>query len=210
MADITIVSIIAAAVLAIFLWDRQAQKRRLAEELKRQEEVNRELLKRIPVMSGGGSDREPLTVEQIADAIRIEGFFPETEENLVIFRVQGKTYYVDGNRLPLVFVVKPFDIDPDELEMDLFREAAHRMSDRLVMVKATVSDDGKHMRYFVAARDRNHESFRANLTAYMGILDDGQRLMDEVYDEMVDERRKAALEARPIVPLVKQQSKVLS
>ena len=210
MADFTIISIIAAAVLAILLWDRQAQKRRIAEELKRQEEVNRELLKRIPVMSGGGSDREPLTVEQIAEAIRIEGFIPETEENIVIFRVQGKTYYVDGNRLPFVFVVKPFDIDPDELEMDLFREAARRMSDRLVMVKATVSDDGKHMRYFVAARDRNYESFMANLTAYMGILDDGQRLMNEVYGQMVDERRKAALEARPIVPPVKQQSKVLS
>ena len=154
MADFTIISIIAAALLAILLWERQAQKRRIAEELKRQEEVNRELMKRIPVMSGGGSDREPLTVEQIADAIRIEGFIPETEENLVIFRVQGKTYYVDGNRLPLVFVVKPFDIDPDELEMDLFREAAHRMSDRLVMVKATVSDDGKRWKDVAALASR--------------------------------------------------------
>ena len=78
------------------------------------------------------------------------------------------------------------------------------------MVKATISDDEKHMRYFVASRDRNFESFRANLTAYIGILDDGQHLMNETYDQLLDEKRKAALEARPIVPPVKQGSKVMS
>lgn len=210
MTEIMIISIVGVVVLGVLLWDRHMEKRRLSEEVKGLKETNRELLKRIPVVNGEDSPGEPLTVEKIADAVRFEGFFPETEENLVIFRVQGKTYYVDANRLPLLFLVKPFDIDPNELEMDLFREAAHRMSDRLVMVKATFSDDGKHMRYFVASRDRNFESFRSNLTAYMGCLDDGQHLMNDVYNQLVDEKRKAALEARPIVPPVKQGSKVLS
>ena len=210
MTEITIISIITAVTLGVLLWDRHKDKCRLAEELKGQKETNQELLKRIPVMGGSRSSQELLTVEKIADAVRIEGFFPEVDENLVIFRVQGKTYYIDGNRLPLVFLVKPFDINPNELEMDIFREAAHKMSDRLVMVKATVSDDGKHMRYFVAARDRNYDSFRANLTTYMGFLEDGQRLMNEVYDKLVYEKRKVAIEARPIVPPAKQDSKIMS
>lgn len=210
MADITTISVITAVVLGVLLWDRHIDKRRLAEEVKRLNEANRELVKRIPVMNGGDTTREPLTVEKIADAVRFEGFFPETDGNLVIFRVQGKTYYVDANRLPLFFLIKPFEINPNELEIDLFKEAAHKMSDRQVMVKATISDDGKHMRYFVALRDRNFESFQANLTAYMGILDEGQRVMNEIYDKLVDEKRKVALEARPIVPPVKQGNKVMS
>ena len=210
MTEITIISIITAVVLGVLLWDRHMEKRRLADEVKGLNEANRELVKRIPVMNGGDSVQEPLTVEKIADAVRFEGFFPEIEDKLVVFRVQGRTYYVDANRLPLVFLVKPFDIDPSELEMDLFKAAAHSMSDHLVMVKATISDDEKHMRFFVASRDRNFESFRANLTAYMGVLDDGQHLMNETYNQLLDEKRKAALEARPIVPPVKQGSKVMS
>ncbi len=210
MTEITIISIIAAVVLGVLLWDRHLEKRRLSEEVKDLNETNRELAKRIPVLNGGDSVQEPLTVEKIADAVRFEGFFPEIEDRLVIFRVQGRTYYVDANRLPLVFMVKPFEIDPCELEMDLFKSAAHIMSDRLVMVKATISDDEKHMRYFVASRDRNFESFRANLTAYMGILDEGQQVMNETYDQLLDEKRRTALEARPIIPPVKQGSKVMS
>ena len=210
MTEITIVSIIAAIVLGVLLWDRHMEKRRLAEEMKGLKEANLELLKRLPVTSGGGTNEDPLTVEKIADAARIEGFFPETDGNLVMFKVQGKTYYVDGDRLPLLFVVKPFEIDPRELEMDLLRDAAHKMSDQLVMVKATFADDEKHMRFFVAARDRNFESFRNNLTAYMGILNDGQRLMGELYDKMVDEKREAALKANPVIPSVQHENKVLS
>lgn len=210
MTEITIISIVTAVALGVLLWDHHIEKRRLEEEFKGQMEVNKELLKRIPAIGGGGSEREQLTVEKIADSVRFEGFFPEIDGNLVIFRVQGKTYYVDANRLPLFFLIKPFEINPNELEIDLFKEAAHKMSDRQVMVKATISDDGKHMRYFVALRDRNFESFRANLTAYMGILDDGQRVMNEIYNKLVDEKRKVALEARPIVPPVKQGNKVMS
>ena len=210
MAEITIISIIAALVLSILLWDRHMEKRRLVDEVKGLTESNRELVKRIPVMNEGGSVQDSLTVEMILDAVRFEGFFPEIKDNLVIFRVQGKTYYVDANRLPLIFLVKPFDIDPKELEIDLFKEAAHSMSDRLVMVKASISDDEKRLRYFVVSRDRNFESFRANLTVYMGMLDDGQHMMNEVYNQLVEEKHKAALEARPIIPLVKQGSKAMS
>ena len=94
--------------------------------------------------------------------------------------------------------------------MDLLREAAHRMSDELVMVKATFSDDSKGMRFFVAARDRNYDSFRGNLTSYLNILEDGQRVMNEAYNKMVDEKREAAIQANPVISPVKQENKMLS
>lgn len=54
--------------------------------------------------------------------------------------------------------------------------------------------------WFVAAQDRNYESFRANLTCYMRIIEDGLRKMNEEYNRMVDEKREAALKANPVIP----------
>jgi hypothetical protein len=51
---------------------------------------------------------------------------------------------------------------------------------------------------------------RANITLYLRIIQDGERLMNEEYNKMVEEKRKAALAAQPVIPPVKQESKVLS
>ena len=210
MAETMIISIIISIVLSVLLWDRHSENKKLASEMKQQKETNMELLKRIPVTGEGKPIMEPLTVEKIADAIRFEGYFPETDDDCVRFKVQGENYLVDASRLPLLFVVKGYSVDPNDWEMDIFRDAAHNMSDRLVMVKATFSDDDKNLRFFVAARDRNSESFRANLTSYLGIIEDGQRVMNEEYNRMVEEKRNAALKAHPMAPSVQQENKLLS
>ena len=210
-ASAIIISIVLCIVLGAILRDRKEENDKLTEAVKRQQETNLELLKRIPVTNEGEAGRaEPLTTEKIADALRMEGFFPEIEENWVKFKVQGEGYFVDANRLPLLFLIKSYNVDPNDWEMDLLRQAAHKMSDELVMVKATFSDDGKSMRFFVAAQDRNYESFRANLTSYLRILEDGERLMNDEYHKMVDEKREAALRANPVIPSVQHENKVLS
>jgi hypothetical protein len=211
MVTAIIIGIIACAALGVLLWDRHLQNRKLSEDVKRQQETNLELLKRIPVTDeGAGGGPQPLTIGKIADAVRMEGFFPETEETGVRFKVQGEGYYVDAERLPLIFLLKGYSIDPNDWEMDILRDAAHRMSDALIMVKATISDDDRSLNFFVAAQDRNYESFRANLPAYMRILEDGQRKMNEEYHRMVDEKRETALSAQPVVPPVRQDTKVMS
>ena len=126
------------------------------------------------------------------------------------FKAQGESFYIDAECLPLVFLVKGYNVDPDEWEMDILRDAAHLMSDALIMVKATFTDDGTTLNFFVAAQDRNYESFRANLTNYMRIIEDGQRKMNEEYHRMVDAKREAALAAQPYIPQVKQENKVVS
>ena len=211
MVAATIFSIIVCTVLGLLAWDRYVESRKLSEDVRRQQQTNLELLKRIPV-SNEGNDGSPqlLTVEKIADAVRMEGFFPEIGETGVRFKGQGESFYVDAERLPVFFVVKSYNVDPDNWEMDLLRDAAHQMSDALIMVKATFSDDGRTLNFFVAAQDRNFESFRANLTCYMRIIEDGQRKMNEEYNRMVDEKREAALRANPVIPSVQPENKVLS
>lgn len=207
-----IISIITAVVLGVLLWERRKENRRLTEDLKWQQAANMELLKHEPVkpVVGPLSSPEPLTVEKIADAIRMEGFFPETEEDGVRFKTQGEIFYIDAGRLPLIFLLKSYNVDPKDWEMDLLRDAAHLMSDELIMVKATFLDEGRTLNFFVAAQDRNYESFRANLTNYMHILEDGQRKMNEEYHRLVDEKREAALAANPVIPSTQPENKILS
>ena len=212
MATIAIIiSIVLCVVLCSFLRDRKEEIDKLNGDMKQQRETNLELLKRIPVTSEGEAGRsEPLNIGKIADAVRMEGFFPEVEETGVRFKGQGESFYVDAERLPLFFVVKSYNVDPDNWEMDLLRDAAHLMSDALILVKATFSDDGRTLNFFVAAQDRNYESFKANLTHYMRIIEDGQRKMNEEYNRMVDEKREAALKANPVMPSVQHENKILS
>ena len=200
-----IVSIVLSIVLGAILGDRKKENDKLTEVMKQQQESNLELLKRIPVTNEGEAGKaEPLNVGKIADAVRMEGFFPEVEETGVRFKAQGESFYVDAERLPLFFILKGYN------EMDILREAAHVMSDALIMVKATFSDDGRTLNFFVAAQDRNYESFRANLAHYMRIIEDGQRKMNEEYHRMVDEKREAAMKANPVIPSIQQENKVLS
>lgn len=189
MTVITIISILLSLVLAALLW--------YTDKVNRQ--ANMELLKRIPTADGTSPSAEvqPLTVDKIADAIRMEGYFPEKEGNLVSFKAQGEGYYVDTDRLPMFFLVKWYNVDPTAWDMDILRAAAHKMSDDLVMVKAGVSEDDRTLNFFIAAQDRNYESFRANLVYYLHILNDGQQKLAQEYNLMVEEKKNAVLPDNP-------------
>ena len=197
MTVIAIISILLSLVLAVLLW--------YTDKVNRQ--ANMELLKRIPTADGTSPSAEvqPLTVEKIADAIRMEGYVPEKEGNLVSFKAQGEGYYVDTDRLPMFFLVKWYNVDPTAWDMDILRAAAHKMSDDLVMVKAGVSEDDKTLNFFIAAQDRNYESFRTNLVYYLHILNDGQQKLAQEYNRMVEEIKDPVLPDNSAAP-----SKIMS
>lgn len=205
MTAVIIISLIATAVLGALLWDRLVANRKL-------EETNKELLKRIPLVDQDYERYrlEQLTNDGIAEAIRFNGYVPEILDDAVEFRVQGEKYLIDTERLPLFFLIKSYTLNPEEWDMDLMRQAAHTMSDRLAMVKATFSDEGTDLSFFVAAHDRNYESLKENLTTYLRIIADGQHLLDEEYDRLVKERDASSLPAQPYLPPVQQENKVLS
>ena len=197
MTVIAIISILLSLVLAVLLW--------YTDKVNRQ--ANMELLKRIPTADGisPSAEVQPLTVDKIADAIRMEGYFPEKDGNLVSFKAQGEGYYVDTDRLPMFFLVKWYNVDPTAWDMDILRTAAHKMSDDLVMVKAGISEDDKTLNFFIAAQDRNYESFRTNLVYYLHILNDGQQKLVQEYNRMVEEKKNAVFPDNPAAP-----SKILS
>ena len=210
MEAVTLIGIIVVAVLGILLGDRLRDERKLKESLKEQKEANQELLKRIPVAKEGGPDLEPLTLDKIADAVRFNGYIPEKRKDTLVFRVQGDNYLIDTEQLPIFFVIKGFFLNPTDWEMDVMREAAHVMSDKLAIVKATFLDDDSAIRFIVGAQDRNYESFKDNLMSYLRIIENAERVMHEEYDRLVGMKHDAALAAQPFISSSQQENKVVS
>ncbi len=158
------------------------------------------------------SPEGPLTVEGVEEAIRHAGYVPDVQENWIRFMVSGEPFYVETGRLPSVFVLRQYGVDTKDWEMDLLKQAAHQMSDELMMVKAIFDEDKEEtgLRFLVAALDANNSSFKQNLTRYVGLIDDGRRKMNEFYEGLVKEKREAAMTFNPFAPEGKSESKLLS
>ena len=167
-----------------------------------------EQMKIVPVSSAD----EPLTIEQVMEAVRFAGYVPEKDEQWVRFMVSGELFLIDTERLPQIFVVRDYSVDTKEWEMELLKHAAHLMSDDLIMVKAIFYEDAQRcdLRFFVAAMDRNYSSLRDNLTRYIGLIYEGKNRMNEIYESLVKEKRDAAVTANPFMPANQPENKVLS
>lgn len=154
---------------------------------------------------------EDLSPEGIESAVRQAGYIPEKMDGHVRFMVQGESYSVSTDRLPLVFVMKGYNVDEKDWEMDLFRKAAHQMSDDLAIVKATFDEyEGTtHLRFFTASRDTTVRNLRENLPAYIDVIDSGQHRMSEIYDELFKERDEP-ITTVPLFPAAPYEKKIYS
>jgi len=157
-------------------------------------------------------ENESLTAEGVMDAVRFAGYVPEKDETWIRFMISGEPYLIDTERLPQIFVVRDFGVDTKEWEMDLLKHAAHLMSDDLIMVKAIFYEDAQRcdLRFFVAAMDRNYASLRENLPRYINLIHEGRNRMSEIYDNLVKEKRDAALAINPVLPQVQPEKKIMS
>ena len=153
-----------------------------------------------------------LSVEGIEMAVRFSGYVSEKSEHWVRFMAAGDPFFIEIDRLPSVFVFRQYYITPEELEMDLFRHAAHLTSDELIMVKAFVHEDWEEpvIRFGIAAIDANNASFRENLTRYVTLINDGRDKMHEIYAKLLKERKEASLPVNPYLPAKTPESKVTS
>lgn len=156
------------------------------------------------------STSELLSADDMVEAIKHEGFVPDKGEDWIRFMVSGEAFYAEIDRLPTVFILRQYIVDTKEWEMDLLRKAAHMMADELIMVKADFSEDGMNLRFFIACLDANKASFQLNLTKYIGLISEAREKMKEIYDQLVKERRDAALALNPFLDESVPGTKVLS
>lgn len=181
-------------------------------------EENAQLKSRLEAMqeralTPSAHEEENLTAERVMEAIRFSGYVPEQNENWIRFLSQGEEFFIDIDRLPTIFIMRFYNVDPKEWEMDLLKQAAHLMSDELIMVKALFherEDGSVGLRFLVVALDRDYYNLRSNLPRYISMIIDGDRRMKEIYNQFVKEKRDAAITINPFLPADSQENKVMS
>ena len=190
---IAIISIVAAVLLALYVSKSQDYKalERDNKWLKEQREQTPE-----PV-AVDDVDNHPLDKESAMEAIRYNGYVPEADGHWITFMAQGEHYVIDTDRFPVMTLMKHFNLDPKEWEMDLMHKAAHQVSDDIIMGKVLFTGDEEDGIIFqITAIENKYGHFKDCLTQYISIIEDSQARMDQIYKDL-KAKQKERLSAFP-------------
>lgn len=178
---IAFISIIAVVLLAMFV-SRDRDYKALEQENKKLKEQQEEMLQS---MTADNMDLRPLDKESAMEAIRYNGFVPEMDGNLIVFKYQGERYLIDAERFPFLAMMKAYNLDHSEWDMDLMHKAAHQVSDGLIIGKVLFIGEGEESISFqVNAIENKYVHFRDCLTQYINIIEESQDRMNKIYNEM--------------------------
>lgn len=134
--------------------------------------------------------QEKLTPALVAEAIRFNGFVPDSRENNVLFRAQGSKYLVRTNRLPYLTVIKSFNLDTSEYDMELFRAAAEKVAHNMFMLRLVVDEKESYFCFEIDAYEQSYGHFRDSLTAYLDGIEEAQRAHQNIYHKLLDDKRE--------------------
>lgn len=190
---IAIISIVAAVLLALYVSKSQDYKalERDNKWLKEQREQTPE-----PV-AVDDVDNHPLDKESAMEAIRYNGYVPEADGHWITFMAQGEHYAIDADRFPVMVMMKHYNLDRKEWDMDLMHKAAHQVSDDIIMGKVLFTgeeEDG--IMFQITAIENKYGHFKDCLTRYISIIDEFQSRMSQLYNDM-DAKQKESLSVYP-------------
>ena len=190
---IAIISIVAAVLLALYVSKSQDYKalERDNKWLKEQREQTPE-----PV-AVDDVDNHPLDKETAMEAIRYNGYVPEADGHWITFMAQGEHYAIDADRFPVMVMMKHYNLDRKEYDMDLMHKAAHQVSDDIIMGKVLFTgeeEDG--IMFQIMAIENKYGHFKDCLTRYISIIDESQSRMSQLYNDM-DAKQKESLSVYP-------------
>ena len=142
-------------------------------------------------------DNHPLDKESAMEAIRYNGYVPETDGHWITFMAQGEHYAIDADRFPVMVMMKHYNLDHKEWDMDLMHKAAHQVSDDIIMGKVLFTgeeEDG--IMFQITAIENKYGHFKDCLTRYISIIEDSQARMDQIYKDL-KAKQKERLSAFP-------------
>lgn len=204
---IAIISIVAAIFLALYVSKSQDYKQ-LERDNKWLKEQRNQVTESVGV---DDVDDHQLDKESAMDAIRFNGYVPDADEHWINFMVQGEHYAIDADRFPVMVMMKHYNLDHNEWDMDLMHKAAHQVSDELIMGKVLFTgeeEDG--IAFQITAIENKYGHFKDCLSRYISIIEESQARMSKIYNDM-DAKRKEGLTMFPqIGPDAKSEKKVLS
>lgn len=190
---IAIISIVAAVLLALYVSKSQDYK-----ALERDNKWLKEQREQAPEpVAVDDVDDHPLDKETAMEAIRYNGYVPEADGHWITFMAQGEHYAIDADRFPVMVMMKHYNLDRKEYDMDLMHKAAHQVSDDIIMGKVLFSgeeEDG--IAFQITAIENKYGHFKDCLTRYISIIDESQSRMSQLYNDM-DAKQKENLSVFP-------------
>ena len=190
---IAIISIVAAVLLALYVSKSQDYK-----ALERDNKWLKEQREQAPEpVAVDDVDNHPLDKETAMEAIRYNGYMPEADGHWITFMAQGEHYAIDADRFPVMVMMKHYNLDHKEWDMDLMHKAAHQVSDDIIMGKVLFTgeeEDG--IAFQITAIENKYGHFKDCLTRYINIIDESQSRMSQLYNEM-DAKQKESLSVYP-------------
>lgn len=204
---IAIISIVAAIFLALYVSKSQDYK-----QLERDNKwLKDQLTQAAETVGVDDVDAHQLDKESAMEAIRFNGYVPYADEHWINFMVQGEHYAIDADRFPVLVMMKHYNLDHNEWDMDLMHRAAHQVSDELIMGKVLFTgeeEDG--IAFQITAIENKYGHFKDCLTRYISIIEESQARMSKIYNDM-DAKRKEGLSLLPKLGAGAQgEKKVLS
>ena len=82
----------------------------------------------------------PLTIESAMEAIRYNGYVPDSAGKWMCFVVQGERFFVDVTGYPVAHFVYPFSLDESH-NMANLRTANELLPDRIIIGRAHIDND---------------------------------------------------------------------
>ena len=190
---IAIISIVAAVLLALYVSKSQDYK-----ALERDNKWLKEQREQAPEpVAIDDVDNHPLDKETAMEAIRYNGYVPEADGHWITFMAQGEHYAIDADRFPVMVMMKHYNLDRKEYDMDLMHKAAHQVSDDIIMGKVLFTgeeEDG--IMFQITAIENKYGHFKDCLTRYISIIDESQSRMSQLYNDM-DAKQKEHLSLYP-------------
>ena len=110
--------------------------------------------------------------ELIMEAIRYNGFVPEvdTDENWIFFKKLGLTYGIVTERLPMFIIMRHYDLDKNEWNMELLHQAAHKVSDDVIMAKVLLTgEDEDGISFQLTSFEDDYDHLKDFLCQYLSI-----------------------------------------
>ena len=192
---IAIISIVAAVLLALYVSKSQDYK-----ALERDNKWLKEQREQAPEpVAVDDVDNHPLDKETAMEAIRYNGYVPEADGHWITFMAQGEHYAIDADRFPVMVMMKHYNLDHKEYDMDLMHKAAHQVSDDIIMGKVLFTgEDEDGIMFQITAIENKYGHFKDCLTRYISIIDESQSRMSQLYNEM-DAKQKERLSVFPQV-----------
>lgn len=190
---IAIISIVAAVLLALYVVKCQDYK-----QLERDNKWLKEQRDNTPApVAVDDVDSHQLNKDTAMEAIRYNGYVPDADEHWITFMAQGEHYAIDAERFPVLVMMKHYNLDHKEYDMDLMHKAAHQVSDELIMGKVLFTgeeEDG--IAFQITAIENKYGHFKDCLPRYISIIEESQARMSKLYNDM-DAKQKEGLSLYP-------------